>query len=580
MQLVSFSIENYRSITKAYRLKTTNWTVLIGPNNEGKSNILRALATVLKAISTSPEAQLAMRARSSASAAVLAHRLFGRPGSSDFDYEWSRDYPVALQEKHPNGESRFSVEFALTPEEIAEFWSEVGSRLNGTLPIQVTMGPSSYGFRVAKQGRGAASLAKKSGAIAAFVAKRLDIEYIQAVRTAESARRVVEGMVDRALRTLERDADYKVAIESISALQQPMLDQISRTIKDTLTGFLPDVKAVTIRISEEARSTAMRRSCQIIVDDGTATDLRYKGDGVQSIAALSLMRQASERGNAGRSLILAIEEPESHLHSRAIHQLRQVLVEIAATRQVFMTTHNPLFVDRMQLSNNIIVSRNRAEPATSLKRIRDVLGVRASENLRHADVVLVTEGEDDSLLLRGLLADASPTLHAAFEQGTLTTDSLLGAGNLSYKLSLLRDALCVTHAFLDDDKAGRTAVEKALGDGLSTIVDVTMSRVPGSPEAEVEDMLDAASYTALIREKFGVDLTGGRFRGNRKWSDRVKAAFMQSGKPWTQQVEHDVKMTIAGALSTFPQGALSLHKRESFDALVAALEDKVKARMA
>ena len=38
MQLVAFSVTNYRSITRAYKLPLRRSTALIGPNNEGKSN--------------------------------------------------------------------------------------------------------------------------------------------------------------------------------------------------------------------------------------------------------------------------------------------------------------------------------------------------------------------------------------------------------------------------------------------------------------------------------------------------------------------------------------------------------------
>ena len=43
MQLVNFSVTNYRSITKAHKINLQNITVLVGRNNEGKSNILMAL---------------------------------------------------------------------------------------------------------------------------------------------------------------------------------------------------------------------------------------------------------------------------------------------------------------------------------------------------------------------------------------------------------------------------------------------------------------------------------------------------------------------------------------------------------
>lgn len=50
MELVSFSVTNYRSITTAYKLPVKQATILIGPNNEGKSNILRALVTALEVL--------------------------------------------------------------------------------------------------------------------------------------------------------------------------------------------------------------------------------------------------------------------------------------------------------------------------------------------------------------------------------------------------------------------------------------------------------------------------------------------------------------------------------------------------
>ncbi|MBU2624364.1 MAG: AAA family ATPase [candidate division Zixibacteria bacterium] len=51
MRLKEFSAQNYRSITTAYNLPLSEYTVLVGPNNEGKSNILRALGLGLKLLS-------------------------------------------------------------------------------------------------------------------------------------------------------------------------------------------------------------------------------------------------------------------------------------------------------------------------------------------------------------------------------------------------------------------------------------------------------------------------------------------------------------------------------------------------
>ena len=43
MKLINFSITNFRSITKAHKINVGSTTILLGKNNEGKSNILKGL---------------------------------------------------------------------------------------------------------------------------------------------------------------------------------------------------------------------------------------------------------------------------------------------------------------------------------------------------------------------------------------------------------------------------------------------------------------------------------------------------------------------------------------------------------
>ena len=97
----------------------------------------------------------------------------------------------------------------------------------------------------------------------------------------------------------------------------------------------------------------------------------------------------------GKNLVLALEEPESHLHPNAIHQLKGVLQEIATRHQVIMTTHCPLFVDRTSIRSNILVNNRMARPARSIQELRMALGVRAADNLQHAELILLVEGDDD-----------------------------------------------------------------------------------------------------------------------------------------------------------------------------------------
>ncbi len=55
MKLVEFSVTNYRSITVANKIKLHDCTVLVGKNNEGKSNLLNALNVAMMAVRTLKE---------------------------------------------------------------------------------------------------------------------------------------------------------------------------------------------------------------------------------------------------------------------------------------------------------------------------------------------------------------------------------------------------------------------------------------------------------------------------------------------------------------------------------------------
>jgi predicted ATP-dependent endonuclease of OLD family len=567
MKIVAFSVQNYRSITKANKLPISNSTILIGPNNEGKSNILRALVTTLRLLKSFRI--LSPLKPGGRSVQYVMHR-------DRTSYDWEIDFPISLQQSSQNGGSIFTLELELDPSEISDFKAKVGSSLNGTLPIQITWDKDRPILKIRKKGRGAAALTKKVPQIAQFISGKLDYVYIPAVRTAKSAQTVVEDILSDELEIVEEKEEFKKALQEIARIQQPVLDQISKSIGTTLREFLPNVKEVRVIISEEERYKALRHSCQITINDGTPTRIQQKGDGVQSLAALSLMKHASERSASGKNLILAIEEPESHLHPKAIHQLKQVISDISTRSQVILTTHCPTFVDRLNLQSNIVVSDNKAIPARNIEIIRDILGVKASDNLRHAELVLVVEGEDDKIALNSMLACASQQIKIAVTQGMVAIDSLLGGSNLSYKLTQLRDAICNYHCFLDDDDCGRKSYQKAEQDNLLTQADINFTVCDGMSEAEIEDLYDSSKYADMIKNGYGVLLDTPKFHSSKKWSVRMEEVFRQQGKLWNDSVKKQIKEKIAEIASLDPTAILNTHKRSSFDSLVLALENKLE----
>lgn len=560
MQLTSFSVTNYRSITGAHSVAVSDLTVLIGKNNEGKSNLLRALDA----------AMALLRAHSNREPSFRRHYF-------SHDYRWKRDFPIQLQARKGSKETIFRLEFSLTQPEIAEFRKEIGVSLNGLLPLEVVIGQTEEPeFRVVKTGRGTKTLTQKSAQVARFVARRIYFNYIPAIRTDRETTELIREMLSNELRSLEDNQEYVAALQAISTIQKPVLDAIASRVEGPLKEFLPSIKSVSLEISDDERRFSLRRSVSVVVDDGTPTSIEFKGDGVKSLAALGLLKN-SNRNSSGGASIIAIEEPESHLHPGAIHQVNEIIRSLAGQTQVLITTHNPLFVDRSNVSANIIVSDGGAKPARSVKAIRDILGIKASDNLMHANFALVVEGQEDVIAMKALVQHRSQKLAAAIKANVLVIEPIGGAGNLSYKLSLLRNALCTTQVLLDHDQAGRDAFEKASADGFCSLADTNFTICQGCQDSEFEDTISVGLYRDRIFADFGVDLDIPLFRGNEKWSTRIKRVFTAHGKPCTEATLGKIKYLVAQCIHEDPEHALHQNRSNSIVAAISALESRVKS---
>jgi putative ATP-dependent endonuclease of the OLD family len=248
MKLVSLTVENFRSITSARKIPISQMTTLIGPNNEGKSNILRALAIAMTSLLRHRPGPGAPARRKP----VVPPRLRRRPRNYH-QYNWQSDYPLHLQDRNSRKKSNIILEFELTQPEIEAFREKIGSRLNGTLPIAFSFDREGQYLSIAKQGRGHKVLNSKASAIADFVAARLDVLYIPAVRTAEAAQAIVDELVAEELSKIEDDPRYVRALEDITTLQQPVLDALASSIADTMRIFLPQISNVKLSIESQDR---------------------------------------------------------------------------------------------------------------------------------------------------------------------------------------------------------------------------------------------------------------------------------------------------------------------------------------
>lgn len=553
MKLASFSVSNFRSITTAHKIQTHNITVLVGKNNEGKSNILRALTLamdIMKFYATNPRS-------------LNSYSRYYK-----HSYNWERDYPFSLQGKNPNGCSSIDLIFELSDQEFIDIRLLTGIRLSSNIPVRVSINHSTVKIDIPKRGSQAFSDSENKQKIIEYVCNKIDFNFIPAIRTENDAIRVVDSLIGNELASLESDPQYVSATDTINQLQQNVLNRIANQIVIPLREFLPSVQDIQIHIQKDQRRAALRRNIEVIIDDGTPTSIQQKGDGIKSLTALAMLNIPNQEG---RVSVIAIEEPESHLHPESARQLYDTILLLAENHQIVLTTHSPLFVNRTNLKENIIVDAGKATPVKKIKEIRDVLGTKVSDNLINAENILIVEGEDDKIALEKLLPQMSEKIKKALQNGSLIIDYIGGAGNLPYKLTFYRNLQCRYHVLLDNDDAGRRAGQGAEAQGLLNISNTTYTVCNGSPNAELEDCYQKSAYIDVIRDEFGVDLDVPEFRGNRKWSDRIADCFRAQGKQWSDTMEKRVKLAVANVLPPVPASAFNQHKRSSIDALVTAL---------
>ena len=368
-------------------------------------------------------------------------------------------------------------------------------------------------------------------------------QYIPAVRTEEDTLDKLNELVNQELETLVDDEEYKQAMIKVHDKQLALMNELNLRVSQMIKVFLPNIQETQIELSDDTRRL-MRRNIDFYVNDGSKTHISYKGDGVKSLITLALLN-SSKQANGSR--IIAIEEPESHLHPEAIHQINSVIEQISNTSQVIITTHNGAFVNRSNISSNIIIDKGVGRKATTIQEIRELLGIKLSDNLISSETVVIVEGADDAIALEAVFSKISLKIKNAIKNKKLAFTDMGGATNLKYKCALYASMMCKYFVVVDGDKCGITSYEDAKQKGLVQEKNSAILYAYGDKkEAEFEDFLKKELYDTMILNDYGVDLNVKEFRGCKyKWSDRLKKAFIAQAKQFNDQTEAEIKEKIA-----------------------------------
>ncbi|WP_258068384.1 AAA family ATPase [Rathayibacter sp. AY1E2] len=536
VRLGSVSVRKYRSIDKQAEFQVADFTVLVGANNQGKSNLLKATVLAMHAIEG--WAQLppvfARRSQVPLLAVFRSSRASQRQRrESNLDYDWDRDFPLFARDRRGAQKSTIiQLNFELDDAEQAAFKSATGISINSHLPVQVSFDVRSAALTIPKQGKG--NHGEKAQEIAAFVAARIGLLYVPAVRTSAAALRVVEEILATRRRAILESKRYASLVKELEELDAKAVTEVENVLTSTLRRFVPTASGVTVQTSSLSRSRGVD---EILIDDGVSTSLATKGDGIQSLVALGLtLEWTRSTAHPDKQLVIAVEEPESHLHPGAVHELRKVLQGIAETQQVIVTTHSQSLVNRRSLSQNVIVGDRAAKAAKDLDQLRHALGVRLSDALSAAEVILIGEGIHDELTLRILLSTLNPAVKASLDDGRVLVEAAGGGSRIYSRVLAARTILTTPIVMIDGDDAGKKDVERLLAEGIVESTFVVQATRPHHQRSELEDLFEVDTYLAAleahIKFSFSAKERGSLDKDRIKaWSEKLEDILTSRGMP-------------------------------------------------
>lgn len=179
------------------------------------------------------------------------------------------------------------------------------------------------------------------------------------------------GALEKAHKEVFEQLDKKLAPNLSEKLDDILDTQYGHNIKTRIDFVLPDVKSFLT-------------NANLLVDDGVETDYSQKGHGLQRSIALALIQLQSElqqeenKGDMEKPVFYFIDEPEVYLHPQGQRTLRDSLVNLSETSQVFIATHSPYIIDKYNNNKQEIWVLKKTHSSENSIKIKNI-----SKKLNH-----------------------------------------------------------------------------------------------------------------------------------------------------------------------------------------------------
>ena len=377
MQLQHLSVENYRCFEKLERLPFEEITALIGPNDSGKSSLLRLLSHCLpgKALpegdfknSSEPiSVDLVFLIRRASDASVVQD-VVGPDGTLAVRMVFQpEERPTALVHRAVFDDERLNRVETLTAAESTQVASELG------LPKIARHDARCDAIRTSI--REAPPLQHPGWGTA-------DPKILQALPEfllfgAAETLSLQSGPLLQTLRQVYKQVLDEQPVEVatlLSRARQRLDDEVTR-INPTLATFLPEGTALLVDPKLDLTSSLQIGEIRVTTPDVGAQSFADCGDGTKRRIMLGLFHWANDilskiAAEEGRSLLWGFDEPDTHLHYQSQYELLAQLKQMATgPMQIVLCTHSIPIIDRLPTSCVRHMVPNRSNRTTTVEYI-------------------------------------------------------------------------------------------------------------------------------------------------------------------------------------------------------------------
>jgi putative ATP-dependent endonuclease of OLD family len=432
-RLRKLSIKNFRAIgSPGVEIDLDDIVVLVGPNNCGKSSILKAYELIML------------------DGSAAGHLKIDDFPHSKIDSENLPEIELVTEvvEGEP-GEQWIKLEDGKKIVRERWIWSSVGSgKRSGWNVNKGTWDESEVPW-------GAANVAN---------ARRPQPHPVRAFdppdKQADQIHELLKtAVIDHAKSLKDDDGNplYAALLDAVRVFQEKAVDGANGKIEDIENRLNEIIAAIFLDHEVEYNQPIEANDKAVTLfpipgrlllgpKDGHKSGVEYQGSGTRRTLLWAALRILSEeKSTSARPHVLLIDEPELCLHPNAVRDACKVLYDLAERSgwQVMLTTHSPVFIDLARDNTSIIRVARNADTIKSVSLFRPKiasLGTDDKENLKLLNLydpyvaefffggrVVVVEGDTEYSAFKyvcGLYPDQFKDVHVVRARGKATIVSL------------------------------------------------------------------------------------------------------------------------------------------------------------